>query len=220
MNENAGTPQEPNPPLKTCSRCQIPKHQKEFYKSQWNRDGLACQCKKCAQKTNKEYREAHPETVKATSKNYYKNHTKKCRTANRAGHYRRSFNLSLADIETIKAYQNNQCAICGVSLNSRRPNLDHRHTDGLIRGFLCWRCNRALGVYRDRIDWLLNTIIFLLCPPAIEALGHAHFGWAGRVGTKKQRKLAKKNPNPVGTFTYQDPVAVLLKKIQELKGTA
>ena len=102
------------------------------------------------------------------------------------------FNLSLADNEKIEAYQGRVCAIChrapkpGKSLAT-----DHRHSDGLVRGKLCWGCNRAIAVFRDNPTLLLAAAEYLLNPPAVVALGEERFGLPGRVGTKKQLKMAK-----------------------------
>lgn len=44
------------------------------------------------------------------------------------------------------------CEICGD--HSDPLYLDHDHTTGLSRGWLCNRCNRGLGAFRDNPDWL------------------------------------------------------------------
>lgn len=47
--------------------------------------------------------------------------------------------------------QNNACAICGVSFEKRSPRLDHNHTSGKIRAFLCHTCNIKLGFVEARV---------------------------------------------------------------------
>ena len=73
-----------------------------------------------------------------------------------------------------------------------KPSIDHDHATGLIRGALCWPCNKLLGFAKDSIERLTQSISYLSDPPATHALGEARYGLSGRVGTKKQRKLAKK----------------------------
>jgi Recombination endonuclease VII len=41
--------------------------------------------------------------------------------------------------------QEGKCAICKEPME--RPNLDHNHKTGKIRGLLCPRCNLGLGFY-------------------------------------------------------------------------
>ena len=59
---------------------------------------------------------------------------------------------------------NNQCQICHVDLDNstqRRPNIDHCHKTGFIRGILCVRCNSGLGQMKDSIVILKSAIDYL-----------------------------------------------------------
>jgi hypothetical protein len=103
------------------------------------------------------------------------------------------FHLTEEMWQKIYDYQHGKCAICGKFL--RKPQTDHDHADGKVRGLLDSHCNRALGRFRDDLRLLQAAIAYLLNPPATEALGGPHFGLPGRVGTKKSRKLAKKYKN-------------------------
>jgi len=72
---------------------------------------------------------------------------------------------------------------------------NHSHKTGLVRGGLCSECNRALGKIENRgwdVKRLLAAAAYLFNPPAVVALGRRVFGYAGRVGTKKQRKALKR----------------------------
>ena len=101
-----------------------------------------------------------------------------------------TFHLTEVQWQKIYDFQKGLCAICHTPL--RKPQTDHCHATGLIRGLLCSRCNRALGRFRDSIALLQASAAYLLAPPAIEALGVAIYGLTGRVGTKRQRKMIKK----------------------------
>lgn len=116
----------------------------------------------------------------------------------RAKRLKDNYNLTPEEYALIEKFQNGVCFICGKKNDSGiRLSVDHRHRDGLVRGLLCQRCNRVLGKIEDpRWKWgileLMMLIKYLTAPPAVQALGREVFGYAGKVGTKKQRKhLAK-----------------------------
>lgn len=100
-----------------------------------------------------------------------------------------NFNLTLSDWQKIFDYQKGLCAICQKPLI--KPNTDHEHASGLIRGILCIWCNRNLREYMT-VDFVQKVLNYLTNPPASTALGRPHYGLPGRVGTKTRRKLIKK----------------------------
>jgi hypothetical protein len=64
--------------------------------------------------------------------------------------------------------QNDCCAICKrhkSEVTVKRKNhlcVDHNHSTGKIRGLLCDKCNRGIGLLCDDIDILKNAIEYLL----------------------------------------------------------
>lgn len=95
---------------------------------------------------------------KKANAQYNKEHRKR-----RGKEYVRNCNLKHAYNLTIDAYnklliqQNNVCAACGekeTGQNQYGPvplAVDHCHKTGQIRGLLCMRCNRALGLLKDNV---------------------------------------------------------------------
>lgn len=60
------------------------------------------------------------------------------------------FDMAPEEFERILAAQGGVCAICREVCNSRRRlSVDHDHASDVIRGLLCARCNRAIGLFRD-----------------------------------------------------------------------
>ncbi len=64
--------------------------------------------------------------------------------------------------------QKDKCAICGNNETMKHARgtvnqlaVDHDHVTGKIRGLLCQRCNRALGLLRDDIAVLLSAAAYL-----------------------------------------------------------
>ena len=119
-----------------------------------------------------------------------------------------SFKLTTELWARIESFQQGLCALCGRK--ERRPNqrlaTDHAHIDGLIRGLLCSQCNPLLGKLENAfirlgmhkesgvtlIEIVRRLNNYLQKPPASQALGYDHYGYSGRVGTKKHRSMLKR----------------------------
>jgi len=43
-----------------------------------------------------------------------------------------------------------KCEICERPISGSQICLDHNHITGLFRGWLCWACNRELGIFETR----------------------------------------------------------------------
>lgn len=74
----------------------------------------------------------------------------------RAAEYRHRYKLKAKYGLTVEAYdamlagQGNACAICEEQCaTGRRLAVDHCHDTGRVRGLLCVRCNRAVGLLMD-----------------------------------------------------------------------
>lgn len=62
------------------------------------------------------------------------------------------------------------CSVCGKTkaANKKALALDHNHSTGEFRGFLCCDCNLLLGYAQDNIDLLKKAIAYLENPPSRE----------------------------------------------------
>ena len=77
-------------------------------------------------------------------------------------------------------------------LLGKRLSMDHRHSDGLLRGLLEWRTNRAYGllekVWGDKLSTVLRALaLYHDYPPATLALGEKRYGLIGQA--KKKRRM-------------------------------
>ena len=136
-------------PLKTCTKCNTAKEHTEFSPHPHTRDKHRPECKACRSSLERGWRKANPER---TSKGRW---TRAIRS---------SFGLSPDQYESLKAKQNDQCAICGAhqSTLSCRLAVDHCHSTGLLRGLLCRKCNLAIGKFNDNPVLLLKAAHYLM----------------------------------------------------------
>ena len=100
--------------------------------------------------------------------------------------------LVQGDRERIRAYQNNLDPITKETLRPR-ASLDHRHSDGLVRGLLNWDTNKFLYTF-ERADKGQFGVLseYLRNPPAVKAIG-VRYGQVGRY--KKKAKNRRYGPN-------------------------
>lgn len=62
-------------------------------------------------------------------------------------HLKKKYGLTPEQVESMREAQGGKCAICSCYLE--KPQVDHNHTTGKVRGLLCGNCNRALGIFQD-----------------------------------------------------------------------
>jgi hypothetical protein len=64
-------------------------------------------------------------------------------------HLKRLYGTDIETIEKLISAQGNKCAICKITFDREKkalkPQIDHDHRTGMIRGILCSGCNVALG---------------------------------------------------------------------------
>ena len=128
---------------------------------------------------NRQWYQAHKEQKKEYVRQYYQTHKEQKREYNRQ--YRKKLGEKLEPKEFCKDWklcfpdsfqkllviQEGRCVVCNVSLEHHKIHVDHDHVTGLVRGLLCWRCNRY-RVAQNRSDNIKQVNEYLLNPPAIQ----------------------------------------------------
>ena len=77
---------------------------------------------------------------------------------------RHLYGISLERYETMLIAQNNKCAICKRPDNNTEAGkfqnfvVDHRHSDGKVRGLLCHSCNKNVGIVEEQLEPLQNYL--------------------------------------------------------------
>jgi len=75
--------------------------------------------------------------------------------------------MSFEDYVSISKSQNDKCLICGQPETATYRGetkilcVDHCHTTGKVRGLLCNRCNKAIGLMEDSKELLQNAVNYL-----------------------------------------------------------
>jgi len=65
-----------------------------------------------------------------------------------------------AEYQALLDRQGGGCAICGAPPKTRKLHVDRDHFTGLVRGLLCYRCNRGLAYYVTE-TWLESALVYL-----------------------------------------------------------
>ncbi len=154
---------------KICFKCKKEKCLSEFGKDKYNNDGYTYDCKICRREKEQIWRDKNRDKIKEINekrtenrKAYYKSDVGVI--SSRRAHLKRSFNITLEEYDELLDKQNQVCGICGSNETDKRNmflSVDHNHDTNKIRGLLCNTCNRALGLFKDDKNNLLNAIKYL-----------------------------------------------------------
>lgn len=78
----------------------------------------------------------------------------------------KKFGITHIEYEQMLAKQGGRCAVCkSASPNTDRIKnfpVDHCHKTGKIRGLLCAKCNRAIGLLKDDVELLKSAMEYLI----------------------------------------------------------
>lgn len=133
--------------LKHCRKCNLTKSFSEFRKNKSNKFGLASTCKSCCEKAQEKLHAENPEKRKIAAKKAYT---------------KRKFGISVQEYENKLSNQNYKCYICNSDISKKNSSyLDHDHSSGIIRKFLCYKCNVGLGYFNDSAELLILAANYL-----------------------------------------------------------
>jgi len=134
--------------IKKCSKCREEKSSRDFSRDKNTPDGRRYVCKTCDYKRHKAYKEANRE---------------KFLLSQRRAHLKHKYSITPEDYDKILEGQGGSCKICRADNNLPRKyfTVDHCHETLKVRGLLCHRCNRALGIWKDDVSLLQSAIKYL-----------------------------------------------------------
>lgn len=146
--------------MNKCKRCGKNKDESLFGKNKSTKSGLHYWCKECTNKTEKEWKKENRQKVREQKKRYRKKYPEKSTNnyrKNRPKHY----GTTQERIDKLLKNQNNRCAICHVSFETKTACVDHDHGSGLVRGMLCKKCNTGIGMLGDNPETCKAAAVYL-----------------------------------------------------------
>lgn len=154
-------------PMKTCTGCGRSKPLTAFSVDRHRRDGRQVRCKQCQTIARAEHRARDPERARTSAHANYVRTRERHRERGRAAHLRRKFGMSPEQYAVRLSDQGGMCRICGaVPRPGRALPVDHDHSTGKVRGLLCDRCNRLIGLAGDDPAVLTAAARYLAGPDA------------------------------------------------------
>lgn len=131
---------------KVCPHCKVLRPIGRFALNRAAKSGYQSWCKSCmADKSHKE-RKANPEKHKKDRQNWIKKNPRGLKNRNLKFEY----GITLEQYETMLKSQEGLCKICKLQCSSGKAlSVDHCHKTLRIRGLLCGKCNKALGLFND-----------------------------------------------------------------------
>lgn len=76
---------------------------------------------------------------------------------------KKAYGLTPEQYEELEVLHEGKCAICETAPSTKRKSLDidHCHQLGHVRGLLCSKCNKLLGMANDKVSILKAAIMYL-----------------------------------------------------------
>lgn len=110
-------------------------------------------CVECSKIATVEWGRRNPGKTKERLARYYAKYPERVKAASVRSWRKR------AGIPAAERPKPDACELCGVV--GRQMHLDHDHTTGKFRGWLCNCCNRAFGMLGDTISGLERALDYL-----------------------------------------------------------
>lgn len=106
------------------------------------------------------WKRENPERARAKQREYLDSGQKQI--WDRQSYLKRKYGITIAEYDRMFEEQNGVCAICGEPRPEERTlHIDHDHETGVIRALLCFRCNNALGDFREEYELFQRAADYL-----------------------------------------------------------
>lgn len=117
--------------------------------------------KQCGPCRSKLWRKNNPEKCQLYSKNRKMTLEQKIQFSayKKRWKLKTQYNMTEGELQEMELRQNFKCIICFE--NPEKLHVDHNHATNKVRGLLCGKCNRGLGMFKDSIEHLSSAINYL-----------------------------------------------------------
>ena len=158
---------------KACNRCgEVKPDTEEFFRRYCKSGDLTWQkkrkviCRVCESKYSRKWNLSHPDAARTHLQN--RKNKPDFKIKQRERNLKKSWGLSSREYSELLLAQGSRCAIC-FSLDpsdasggrDKHFHVDHCHATGKIRGLLCGRCNKAVGLVKDSVETALQMALYL-----------------------------------------------------------
>lgn len=144
-----------------CGTCQQTKPLTCFPKNRAKKSGHGAKCKDCRKAYYRDWYSKNRASVIAATKRYYADNTEACKAARKryaekhpekVRAYGRKANRKAQGLPAPTRPCPDHCEMCLRPPGDRALHLDHCHTTGAFRGWLCGSCNTAFGRLGDSFE--------------------------------------------------------------------
>jgi len=136
--------------MKKCTSCKKEKPKELFSWSNKSKGYKKSRCKDCISHIESNRKYARNKGIKNRVPSMFDR---------RAYHLLHTYGLTLKDYDNMVETQNNKCAICDT--NTKMLVVNHCHKNGKVRGLLCSKCNKGLGMLGDTEESLSKAYSYL-----------------------------------------------------------
>jgi hypothetical protein len=148
---------------KKCTRCKEDRLLSDYSPRQTPKKKVVPNsvCKSCilmAQQQNVK-RPGVRERMRKSSRKYY--HSPEGKIKSEDARLRREYGISLADKKAMIQENGGVCPICWNPDPGRFWVVDHCHKSGKVRGVICDKCNKMLGLANDSMVRLVSAMMYL-----------------------------------------------------------
>ena len=101
--------------------------------------------------------------MKKYRKEYSKKNKEKIYVSLLLNKLKNKYGITIQNYFILLDKQDLKCAICKCDLYPMNKGtcIDHSHSNNRVRGLLCPRCNLLIGIAKEDIDVLSNSIIYI-----------------------------------------------------------
>lgn len=149
--------------MKRCTVCHVTKDISEFHKAKRYSDGHVAKCKVCTLRYHKQWYQTHLGYRTAQIKIWREANPARCNRYHLKTELKK-YGLTIPQYETMLSAQDGKCKICGTTkpgARFKRLVVDHDKETGQVRGLLCDRCNRGIGLLLHNADILKAAVAYI-----------------------------------------------------------